>query len=293
MLTRGHARSASRGDPHDATLPPSIIAATTLTVDRRRSAQTTLDRINARIVACEHCPRLVAYRREIGRVKRRAFREETYWARPVPSFGDPTSRLLLVGLAPAAHGANRTGRMFTGDSSGDWLYRALHRAGFASQPTARHRDDGLELRGAYITAAGHCAPPDNKPTPAELDACRPYLIAELEYFLARSSVDRPLVVLALGAIAHAAVLAALRACSVSVSRPRPRFGHGVIARLADGKVILLDTYHPSRQNTQTGRLTEPMLDAILGTAKDLLAAKPPRSRPGRAGLAKETRRRKT
>jgi len=273
-------------------LPPATIADTTLTVDRRSSERTTLDRINARIVACERCPRLVAYRREVGRVKRRAFREETYWARPVPSFGDPTSRLLIVGLAPAAHGANRTGRMFTGDSSGDWLYRALHRAGFASQPNARHRDDGLELRGAYITAAGHCAPPDNKPTPAELDACRPYLIAELEYFLSFASRTRPLVLLALGAIAHAAALAALEACGVVVSRPRPRFGHGAIARLAD-QVILLDTYHPSRQNTQTGRLTEPMLDAILGTAKDLVAAKPPRSRPGLAGLAKETRRRKT
>ena len=257
------------------------------------SEQTTLDRINSRVVDCRLCPRLVAYRAEIGRVKRRAFRDETYWARPVPSFGDPKARLIVVGLAPAAHGANRTGRMFTGDSSGDWLYRALHRAGFANQPTSHRRDDGLALRGAYITAAGRCAPPDNKPTTAELEACRPYLIAEMESFLSHASHTRPLAVLALGAIAHAAAFAALTSCGVTIPRPRPRFGHGAITRLQDGRVAVLASYHPSRQNTQTGRLTEPMLDAIMLKAKELLGLTPPKSRPEPTARARGTRRPRT
>jgi len=245
------------------------------------------------VVACDNCPRLVAYREKIGRVKRRAFRGETYWARPVPAFGDPDARLVVVGLAPAAHGANRTGRMFTGDSSGDWLYRTLHRAGFASQPTSRRIDDGLVLRGAYITAAGRCAPPDNKPTPDELAACRPYLSAELRCFLSRASDSHPLVLLALGGIAHVAIFAALDECGVTISRPRPRFGHGIVTTLDDGKVVVLASYHPSRQNTQTGRLTEPMLDEIMRTTKDLLRATPPKSRRDRTAHAKGTRRRKT
>lgn len=255
-----------------------------------RSGNSDLDHINARVVECERCPRLVAYRAEIGRVKRRAFREETYWARPVPSFGDPAARLIVVGLAPAAHGANRTGRMFTGDSSGDWLYRALHRAGFANRPTSSHRDDGLALRGAYITAAAHCAPPDNRPTPRELDACRPYLIAELECFLSRASHEHPLVVLALGAIAHAATLSALETCGVPMPRPRPKFGHGAITRLGDGNVMLVASYHPSRQNTQTGRLTEPMLDDVMMAVKSSLDVTPPTNRPDRRASARGTRR---
>jgi uracil-DNA glycosylase family 4 len=262
-------------------------------VAARRSNNPDLDRINARVVKCEHCPRLVAYRAEIGRVKRRAFRQETYWARPVPSFGDPAARLLVVGLAPAAHGANRTGRMFTGDSSGDWLYRALHRAGFANQPTSHRRDDGLALCGAYITAAARCAPPDNRPTPRELDVCRAYLIAELEVFLSCASGERPLVVLALGAIAHAATLTAFETCGVAVPRPRPRFGHGAITGLGDGQVTLVASYHPSRQNTQTGRLTEPMLDDVMLAVKRALDVTPPTNRQDRRASARGTRRRTT
>jgi len=258
-------------------------------VAARSSDRSHLDRINARVIACELCPRLVAYRAEIGRVKRRAFRDDTYWARPVPSFGDADARLVVVGLAPAAHGANRTGRMFTGDSSGEWLYRALHRAGFANQPTSHRSDDGLALRGAYITAAGRCAPPANKPTTTELEACRPYLIAELKCFLARASPARPLVILALGAIAHAAACTALEACRVTIPRPRPRFGHGATTQLEDGNVTLLASYHPSRQNTQTGRLTERMLDDIMRTARKRLAATPRKNRPGRTVPAKGTR----
>jgi len=180
--------------------------------------------------------------------------------------------------------------MFTGDSSGDWLYRALHRAGFANQPTSHHRDDGLALRGAYITAAARCAPPDNRPTPRELNACRPYLIAELESFLSRASAARPLVVLALGAIAHAATVAALETCGVPVPRPRPQFGHGAITRLLEGKVTLVASYHPSRQNTQTGRLTEPMLDDVMSVVKSALAVTPPTNRPDRRASARGTRR---
>ena len=228
-----------------------------------------LERINARVVRCRACPRLVEHRERVAVTKRRAFRDDTYWGKPVPAFGDASARLLVVGLAPAQHGANRTGRMFTGDSSGDWLYRALHRAGFASQPTSRTRDDGLRLRSAYITAAARCAPPDNRPTIDELATCRPYLVAELGAFLADATHEKPVIVLALGAIAHAAVLAALVAYGVTLPRPRPRFAHGAVASLADGCVRLVDSYHPSRQNTQTGRLTEAMLDRVMARAKQL------------------------
>jgi len=259
-------------------------------VTQRRSQQTTLEKINARIVRCSRCPRLVRYRADIGRVKRRAFRDETYWARAVPAFGDPRARLLIVGLAPAAHGANRTGRMFTGDSSGDWLYRALYRAGFANQATSRRRGDGLALRGAYVTAAARCAPPDNKPSGTELDTCRSYLVDELELFVSRASARRPLAVLALGAIAHSAILAALKDCGIDIPSPRPRFGHGALARIADGSVVLLASYHPSRQNTQTGRLTESMLDDIMREARALIDATRPRSRRDRRAPGKGTRR---
>lgn len=256
----------------------------------RSSREAPLERINARIIGCSRCPRLAEYRAEIGRVKRRAFRDEQYWARPVPAFGDPRARLVIVGLAPAAHGANRTGRMFTGDSSGDWLYRALYRAGLANQPTSKRRGDGLALRGAYVTAAARCAPPDNKPSRDELDACRGYLIEELECFLSLATARRPLAVLALGAIAHAAALAALESCGVELPRPRPRFAHGALARFSDGSVAVLASYHPSRQNTQTGRLTEPMLDEIMRKALALIGTKPPKSRRDRKPPGKETRR---
>ena len=214
------------------------------------------------IVDCRACPRLVAYREAVARAKRRQFRDERYWGRPLPGFGDPRAGLLIVGLAPAAHGANRTGRMFTGDASGDWLTRALHQTGFANQPVSVRADDGLRLRAAFVTAAVRCAPPDNRPTPDELARCRPYLARE------RALLGRVRVVVALGAIAFRAVLATERARGVALPRPLPRFGHG--AELALEEVVLLASYHPSRQNTQTGVLTEAMLRAVFRRARTLL-----------------------
>jgi len=202
----------------------------------------------------------VSWREQVARDKRAAFRDETYWGRPVPGFGDPGAEVLIVGLAPAAHGANRTGRMFTGDRSGDWLYRALHRAGLASQPTAASADDGLRLCDTYITAVVHCAPPANRPTPAERDACLPYLGEEL------TALCRVRAILALGAFAWDGVLRALASSGTTV-RPKPRFGHGCEADA--GAYVLVGCFHPSQQNTFTGRLTEAMLDQALGRARDL------------------------
>jgi len=215
----------------------------------------------AEVVGCERCPRLRAWCREVADKKVRRFANDDYWGRPVPAFGDPRATLLVVGLAPAAHGANRTGRMFTGDDSGAWLFRALHGAGFASQPTSVARDDGLALRGAWITAAAHCAPPDDRPLPVELVACREYLVRELV------AMDRVKVVLALGRVAWDAVLAACAATGV-VPRPRPRFAHGAEAAL-DARRTLVGSYHPSRQNTQTGRLTRAMLDEVMARVRRL------------------------
>jgi len=223
----------------------------------------TWDDLNHQIVTCELCPRLVAYRQEVARVKRRAYREWDYWGRPVPGFGDRNARLLIVGLAPGAHGANRTGRMFTGDDSGKTLYAALHRAGFANQPTSNHRDDGLELRDAFITAVARCAPPDNKPARQELLNCRAYLARELELL---SSVR---VVLALGRIAFEGYLDLLKA-SGRRSGPRPPFFHGAVHELDASLPALVASYHPSRQNTQTGRLTPKMLDEVLQNVRKLL-----------------------
>lgn len=237
----------------------------------REKPQSPLVRVNARIIACRACDRLVAHREHIGRVKRRAYRDEQYWARAVPSFGDTDARLVILGLAPAAHGANRTGRMFTGDRSGDWLYRALFRAGFASQASAVSHDDGLVLRDAYITATAHCAPPDNKPTREEVERCRPFLLEELQTFLGRRR--RPLVLLALGAIAFKATLEVLDASGVGIPRPLPRFGHGVEYDLGR-RVVLMASYHPSQQNTQTGRLTEAMLDAVFTRVRALITSRP-------------------
>jgi len=213
------------------------------------------------ITSCRACPRLVEWRERVGREKRAAFRDETYWARPVPGFGDPRAKVLLVGLAPAAHGANRTGRMFTGDRSGDWLFAALHRAGYANQPTSTSADDGLRLHGAYVSAAVRCAPPANEPTPAERDECRPYLVRELEL------LDRLRVIVVLGGYAHRATWSALGALRRDLPSPRPRFGHGVEVDL--GSCTLLGCYHPSQQNTFTGRLTEAMLDEVLLRARAL------------------------
>jgi uracil-DNA glycosylase family 4 len=222
-------------------------------------------KLHADVVACTRCPRLRAYCLEVARVKRRAFRDEVYWGLPVPGFGDPRARLLLLGLAPAAHGGNRTGRVFTGDRSGDFLFASLHRLGLASQPTSVHRDDGLELRGAYVAAAGRCAPPDNRPDRDELDRCAEYLARELALLRQLRAL------VALGAIAWEALLR--RAGEVdpaAVPRPRPRFGHEVVCRLVlrDGAAALpvVGVYHPSQQNTQTGKLTPAMFDAGLRKA---------------------------
>jgi uracil-DNA glycosylase family 4 len=226
----------------------------------------TLEGLQAEATACRACPRLVAWREKVAIEKRASFREEDYWGAPVPSFGDPDARLLVVGLAPAAHGANRTGRMFTGDRSGDWLYRALHRAGFASQPTSEARGDGLVLRDAWITAAVRCAPPGNRPTPGERDACARWLSRELK-LLRKAGV-----VVALGGFGWDALLKVLRGQGWVIPRPKPKFGHLARADVSrEGRrMSLLGSYHPSQQNTFTGRLTEEMFDAVWRSANDLL-----------------------
>ncbi len=218
------------------------------------SQQENLAALEAKIVSCRRCPRLVEWREKVASEKRAAYSSETYWGRPVPGFGDPEAKVVILGLAPAAHGANRTGRFFTGDRSGDFLFAALHRAGLANQPLSRHREDGLRLSGAWISAAVRCAPPQNKPTPAERDTCLPYAARELELLDAA-------VVVCLGAFAWDA---ALRILGLS---PKPKFAHG--AEAAAGTVILLGCYHPSQQNTFTGVLTPAMIDAVLLRARDL------------------------
>ncbi|MFJ5258982.1 uracil-DNA glycosylase [Streptomyces sp. NPDC088387] len=219
----------------------------------------SLVELDARVADCAACPRLVAWREEVAAVKRAAFADWTYWGRPVPGFGPPDARLLIVGLAPAAHGGNRTGRMFTGDRSGDVLYQALYDVGLASQPTSVSLDDGLELHGVRITAPVHCAPPDNKPTPGERDTCRPWLVDELR--LLRPTLR---VVLALGAFGWQATLPALAESGVSLPRPRPAFAHGAHVRL-DG-LDLFGCFHVSQRNTFTGRLTPEMLREVLSAA---------------------------
>jgi len=222
----------------------------------------SFDELQARITECRHCPRLVAWREQVAVEKRAAFREETYWGRPVPAFGDPNARVLIVGLAPAAHGANRTGRMFTGDRSGDWLFGALYRAGFANQPESTGRDDGLFLEDALITAAVRCAPPANKPTTEERDRCAPWLHAELDMS------PRVRVMVVLGSFGYVQTLRVLSERGLPVPRPRVRFGHGVEIPI-DGGPTLLCSYHPSQQNTFTGKLTEEMFDAIWSRARVL------------------------
>ena len=217
------------------------------------------------VVACRRCPRLVAWREQVAREKRAAFAGERYWGRPIPGFGDPAARVLVLGLAPAAHGANRTGRVFTGDRSGDFLFAALHRTGFANQPTSVHARDGLKLRDAWITAAVRCAPPQNRPTPAERDACLPYAARELEL------LGGVRVVVCLGAFAWSAALALLQARGAALPRPRPRFGHAAELRLDPPHPALLGCFHPSQQNTFTGRLTSQMLADVLRRAGVLAA----------------------
>lgn len=224
---------------------------------------TELDALEREIVDCRRCPRLVAWRELVAREKRAAFAAETYWGRPIPGFGDAAARVLIFGLAPAAHGANRTGRVFTGDRSGDWLFRALHKAGFANQPESNHINDGLRLCDAYITAAAHCAPPDNKPLPIEIANCRPYLLEELRL------MPRLRVLLGLGKIGFDVAFDAARAVGLTDLKTRPKFGHGAQAQLNE-RLTLLGTYHPSQQNTFTGKLTEPMFDAVFAQAVHLL-----------------------
>ncbi len=224
-----------------------------------------LDDLNNEVVSCRRCPRLVEWRERTAREKKRAYRIEGYWGRPLPGFGDPQARLLIVGLAPAAHGGNRTGRMFTGDRSAEVLFISLQRAGFANQATSRHRGDGLALHDAYISAAARCAPPGNHPTPAELAACQSYLQQEIALL---SDVR---VVVVLGKIAFGAYLRIAAARGVALPRPLPRFGHNNAYRLATGLPLLLTSYHPSRQNTQTGRLTQAMLDAVFLRAREVIA----------------------
>ena len=221
-----------------------------------RADEDSLTAVHTEVADCRRCPRLVVWREEVARRGRASFAGQVYWGRGVPGFGDPGAALVLLGLAPAAHGANRTGRMFTGDRSGDWLFAALYRAGYASQPTSTAVGDGLELRGAYLTAAVHCAPPDNKPNPAERASCAPYLARELDL------LDQVTVIVVLGQFALHSVAGLLGL------RPRPKFGHLAEYALPDGRTLLC-SYHPSQQNTFTGVLTEPMFDAVFARARQL------------------------
>src|SRR5262245_64924643 len=246
------------------------------------AASDGLRRLTARLVRCRLCPRLVAHRSRVAAERVARFRDWTYWGRPVPGFGDPPARILVVGLAPAAHGGNRTGRIFTGDESGNWLYSALHRAGFANQATSTHRDDGLRLHDVWVTAAARCAPPANKPNRGELDTCRRWLLAEL------ALLSRIRVAVALGRVAHEAVLSVEAARGYEVARPRPTFAHGAEHRLASG-LLLLGSYHPSQQNTFTGRLTRPMLDDVFRRAAAIVGDSEDRAASSRAGRGVLTR----
>ena len=230
----------------------------------------SLSALRREVISCRLCPRLVEWRERSAAEPPRRYVGETYWARPLPGFGDPRARIAVVGLAPAAHGGNRTGRIFTGDRSGDWLFAALHRAGLANQPTSVSADDGLRLRGAYITAVNRCPPPQNRPTTEERDNCLPYLVRELRLLRSARAV------VALGSYAWTGSLLALAGLGAEIPRPRPRFGHGAEARLETtegGRVrswSLLGCFHPSQQNTFTGKLTEPMLDSVFARANQLV-----------------------
>src|ERR1041384_5444848 len=220
----------------------------------------SLSQLQSQIVSRSLCLRLAAHRERVAREKVKRYREWDYWGKPVPSFGDPKARLLVIGLAPAAHGGNRTGRIFTGDRSGDWLYGALYSAGFANQPNSSHRNDGLKLNDCYITAAVRCAPPENKPSLAEFLRCRPYLVDEIELLTTLK------VVIALGKIAFDSFLAAYSGCGGVIPKPRPKFGHGVAVDLSDGRRLIC-SYHPSQQNTFTGKLTRAMFDSVFAQAR--------------------------
>lgn len=225
--------------------------------------RTALELLNSEVVACRACPRLVEWRELVAREKRASFAREDYWGRPVPGFGDPDARMLVVGLAPAAHGGNRTGRVFTGDRSGDWLFASMFRTGWANQPTSVHRDDGLRLLDAYISAVVKCAPPANKPTTDERDRCLPYLVRELQILTGVK------VLVALGSFGWDGALRTLASLGVTIPRPKPRFGH--LAEIALGPYTLLGSFHPSQQNTFTGKLTEEMMDRVFERARTLVA----------------------
>jgi uracil-DNA glycosylase family 4 len=244
------------------------VARTPAEVRELAASAPDLAELDARVSVCRACPRLVAWREEVAVVKRREFADQPYWGRPIAGWGDPRPRILLVGLAPAAHGGNRTGRIFTGDRSGDWLFAALHRAGLAATPTSVRAGDGQRLLGARMIAAVRCAPPGNSPTPAERDTCAPWYVTEIGAVLPGAAV-----MVALGGFAWRSALGALADLGYRIARPRPAFGHGVEVRLDGpaGPVVLLGCYHPSQQNTFTGRLTAPMLDAIFVRAKELAA----------------------
>jgi uracil-DNA glycosylase len=238
-----------------------------------------LELVTAEVVQCRRCPRLVEWRERVAREKVARFADEEYWGRPVPGFGDPGARILVVGLAPAAHGGNRTGRMFTGDRSGDFLFRSLFSASLSNEPVSLRRGDGLRLRATYIAAVNRCAPPTNRPTPQERDRCLPFLERELV------ALDRLRVIVALGSFAWDGALRALAALGHTV-RPKPRFGHGAAAQV--GPLVLLGSYHPSQQNTFTGTLTQEMLDAVLFRAAEIAGVRPPargRPRPARGSAS--------
>ena len=224
-----------------------------------------LELLTDELTACRRCERLVVWREQVAVEKRAAFREETYWGRPVPGFGDPAARLIVIGLAPAAHGANRTGRMFTGDRSGDWLYRAMHKAGFASQASSTSKGDGLMLRDAWVTSAVRCAPPANKPLPIERDNCEDWLDRELDLLAAAR------VFICLGNYGYVALMRRFVRVGLPVPRPRPAFGHGAEVAMSDGAHVIM-SYHPSQQNTFTGRLTEDMFDSVFVRASEVLGA---------------------
>ena len=251
------------GHPGDLADPRTPVAGDAADVVRLAAGAPGLDAVEARSTVCRACPRLVTWREEVARVKRASFATEDYWGRPVSGWGDPQPRILVMGLAPAAHGGNRTGRIFTGDRSGDWLFAALHRAGLARQPTSTYAGDGQELIGTRLTLGVRCAPPDNKPTPAERRACAPWLVAEL-----RAVLPTTVAIVVLGGFGWSALLAALSEAGVAVPSPRPKFGHGVEVALTGGPV-LLGCYHVSQQNTFTGRLTEAMLDQVFERAVEL------------------------
>ena len=225
---------------------------------------TSIEAINDELISCSRCPRLVEWRHRVAEERRAAFIDEEYWGRPVPGFGDPNARVLVVGLAPAAHGANRTGRMFTGDRSGDWLFRSLHRTGFANQPESTAPGDGLRLTGCYVTSAVHCAPPGNRPTADEQGACSAWLDREIGAF------DDLRAIVALGGIGFDRVLRVGRRQGWEIPVPKPKFGHGLEFRITE-HLTLISSFHPSQQNTFTGRLTEPMFDAVFRRARALVA----------------------